>query len=127
VPHLDSKRFALLPTFEPPLSEFHAALADEQGTRRVVQALNAIPESDALSEGILDKAFRKNWPDLKAELKSIPRRIEDTRSGPPRDACGEVSDMALNNRLLSGTSTAAGAFNGWQSRWRAQPAQLRRT
>jgi len=54
-----------------PLSRFQGVAADEAGTRRLVESINALLENRR-SEQVLAKTFAKWWPDLKRELEAIP-------------------------------------------------------
>ena len=54
-----------------PLSRFQGVSADEAGTRRLVESINAVLESRR-SEAVLVRVFEKWWPDLKRDLQKIP-------------------------------------------------------
>jgi len=61
---------------EGPLTQFNAVTADEQGTRRLIRAVNKSLESNFyLSEERLEKAFDKWWPDLKQKMDLIPKGV----------------------------------------------------
>ncbi|MEK6279829.1 MAG: RICIN domain-containing protein [Acidobacteriota bacterium] len=53
-----------------PLRLFEAAIADEQGTRDLVRALNSASDSVKLSEHQIGRTFDRWWPDLKPKLVS---------------------------------------------------------
>jgi hypothetical protein len=54
-----------------PLSRFQSVPADEGGTRKLVESINALLENKR-PEVILTKTFEKWWPDLKVGLEGIP-------------------------------------------------------
>lgn len=89
---------------ERPLAEFQAVLADETGTLRLVQALNETLGNDALPGPILEKAFSKHWPDLKALLEAIPSRIEDER--PKRSERELLEEILAEMRALTARARA---------------------
>jgi len=61
-----------------PLTQFHGREATEEGTRRLMEDINgALPKP--LSEAQLEKAFKKNWPDLQARLEKIAHEDQKRR------------------------------------------------
>jgi hypothetical protein len=57
---------------ELPLGQFQAQAATEPGVTEVLKAMNAASDAP-LSEALLERAVKKWWPDLKAELDRIER------------------------------------------------------
>jgi hypothetical protein len=57
-----------------PLSRFQSVPANEEGTRKLLDSINALLEKPR-SEPILLKVFQKWWPELKHELESIPATL----------------------------------------------------
>ena len=64
-----------------PLRFFHAASADEKGTRELVRSLNAASDLVRLADPHLHKSFDRWWPDLKPKLESKAQPL-----GPSVDA-----------------------------------------
>ncbi|MFY9557438.1 MAG: TIR domain-containing protein [Blastocatellia bacterium] len=54
-----------------PLSRFQSVSADETGTRKLVESINALLENKR-SERDLGRIYEKWWPDLQTDLESIP-------------------------------------------------------
>jgi TIR domain len=54
-----------------PLSRFQSVSADETGTRKLVQSINALLENKR-SERDLERIYAKFWPDLRRDLEPIP-------------------------------------------------------
>lgn len=50
-----------------PLAQFQCVSADEEGTRKLLQSLNAASESSFTGEK-LERIFKKWWPDLQSQL-----------------------------------------------------------
>jgi hypothetical protein len=57
-----------------PLSRFQGVLADESGTRRLVESINSLLDSKR-ADSVLRQVFDKWWPDLKRDLEKIPAAI----------------------------------------------------
>lgn len=55
-----------------PLSLYQATKADRDDTLGLVKTINKALEADALQEHQLEKLYTMLWPDLEAELESIP-------------------------------------------------------
>lgn len=55
-----------------PLSQFQAVVANQDGTRKLIQALHAAHPSPLLTEERLQTTFERFWPDLKKRLEDIP-------------------------------------------------------
>lgn len=66
-----------------PLAQFQGVDADEQGTRKLVESLNAARQQP-METGRLDRIFQRWWPDLDARIKAIP-----VSSDGPRPLIGE--------------------------------------
>jgi hypothetical protein len=54
-----------------PLSRFQGVSADESGTRKLVESINAVV-ANKRSEKDLNRIYEKWWPDLRRDLESIP-------------------------------------------------------
>lgn len=72
-----------------PLAGFQAKLANQEGTKDVVRALNA-SSSTKLSRDRLEHAFTKEWPDLEAALARVPAAAPTTAFAPRADQLSEV-------------------------------------
>ena len=59
-----------------PLSQFQAAMANEEDTLRLLWTINKALGESALPEKTLRKAFELCWPSLKEELSSITPPLE---------------------------------------------------
>ncbi len=68
-----------------PLSFFQAVSADEDGTIRLVEALNSASPSLTLSEAIVRQAFERWWPDLSSQFT----KLRETSYLGPASATGE--------------------------------------
>jgi hypothetical protein len=64
-----------------PLRLFEAAIANEQGTRELVRALNTASDALRLAEPQIRRTFDRWWPDLKPKLESKAKPL-----GPSADA-----------------------------------------
>jgi hypothetical protein len=56
-----------------PLSQFQAVQLVEQDLPRLLRSLNAELKEGGLSEAVLERSFRQNWPDLAARLQEIEK------------------------------------------------------
>jgi predicted nucleotide-binding protein len=59
-----------------PLSQFQVAIADKEGTFRLVQALNNAGDGPALSQSTLENVFDVWWPTLEQKLEEIKAKEE---------------------------------------------------
>jgi len=55
-----------------PLIQFQATRANEEGTWKLIRAINKALKDDALSSDKLRTAFKRWWPDLESVLSSLP-------------------------------------------------------
>jgi hypothetical protein len=78
-----------------PLGLFQHVAVGETGTRSIVTAINqAMPTDDRINPEIVEARFQKFWPDLQAELNSVPEPDEpvpDKRS--TEDKISEMFEM----------------------------------
>lgn len=70
VPYIFDMSFA---DIEGPLTQFQGKEATKEGTRELVQALNAVAGEQGLEATRLQTAFERMWPELEAKLRAIPR------------------------------------------------------
>jgi len=59
-----------------PLSHFQMVAANEDGTRRLVKAINAAMGSSALSEDRLDRQFDRYWDELRQKLDEVRSQLQ---------------------------------------------------
>ncbi|HEX2208894.1 MAG TPA: toll/interleukin-1 receptor domain-containing protein [Longimicrobium sp.] len=76
-----------------PLAQFQGVAADTEGTFKLLQAVDALREQPLEGER-LRRQFEKWWPDLEAQLGSIPP--------PPPGTPVQRSDRALLEEILEG-------------------------
>jgi len=89
---------------EPPLGQFNASLADEQGTFDMVKTLNAHSEPK-LSDADLAETFSMWWPNLRDKLHAI--KASGTGQPPARRTTDDKIDELLElTRQLSRQVTA---------------------
>jgi hypothetical protein len=86
--------FRSVSELQPPLGQFNASLADEDGTCDLVKTLNA--QSDPkLSDVDLNETFKMWWPNLRDKLETI--RLSPSEHSPKRrtadDKINELLDM----------------------------------
>lgn len=88
-----------------PLSLFHSVQADEEGTRKLFQAINnAAAGEDRLSERELELSFTNWWSHIKSRLENIkPEKKEIRRSD--RELLEEVLEMVKQNSNQTGSET----------------------
>jgi len=86
-----------------PLTQFQAAKADKADTKKLLVTINKAAGSP-LTEGQLDDAFRRWWPDFARRLKRIPTEEElperrmTMRGLPLGAAIGRVGLVDIENR-----------------------------
>ncbi len=68
-----------------PLAQFQGVDANELGTKKLVESLNA-GRKQPMDRGRLDRVFQRWWPDLKLRIRAIP-----VLSGEPQPRIGERS------------------------------------
>src|SRR6185437_1178713 len=78
---------------QPPLGQFNASLANEQGTFELVKTLNAHSETQ-LTEIHLDETFKMWWPKLREKLESI--RTSGKGQPPERRSMDDQVDEILS-------------------------------
>lgn len=101
--------------FEPrqiggPLSQFQAVRADEEGTRRLLIALNAAAGGPVGSQEALEESFEVWWPKLQPELVRLGAQKPRGISTPSRslDAMmGEVLELLRAQRATPDADAAA--------------------
>lgn len=72
-----------------PLAQFQAIKSDEEGTKKLVYAVNnALEDETRLPDEQLSKIYLKWWPDLDAKLKDTSSDLHDVE--PPKR---EIDDM----------------------------------
>jgi len=59
-----------------PLAQFHAAKAEQEGTKNMLRAINKALGDQALTEKQLDSIFDTFWPQLKQKLDQVPLTTE---------------------------------------------------
>jgi cold shock CspA family protein len=62
-----------------PLAQFQAVKADENGTKKLLHAVNSALKEHALSEDRLNTIFNVFWPHLKEILLNIPKDPQGTK------------------------------------------------
>ncbi len=65
-----------------PLAQFQLTVAQKEDTRKLVHTINRAQRETALPENRINTAFDRFWPDLEAQLASIPPATR--RKAPPR-------------------------------------------
>jgi len=75
-----------------PLSHFQHSMADQEGTRRLIEALNRRLGSQALDRGHLDRSYAKWWRDLDKELRKARTLVDDAPNG--------IKDVAHPERIM---------------------------
>lgn len=55
-----------------PIAQFQAKTATKDGTLQLVMSINAALKDSKLSDGKLQRAFDRCWPELESELSNIP-------------------------------------------------------
>lgn len=100
-----------------PLGQFQAQPATREGLEGIVNAINsASPEP--LESGLLERAFRKWWPDLEEELRSIEEKhaapIEEARTDREliEETLNVVRGLARPRRAALPRSGGPGVDNG---------------
>lgn len=96
-------------TLRPPLGQFNAVKADEEGTRRIVYAVNrCLPLDQRMEELRLGRSFRRCWPDLERSMKEIPETEEKPKKIDQNELLGEVLDAIRRMEASkSGSSSAS--------------------
>jgi len=100
---------------QPPLGQFNASLANEQGTFELVKTLNAHSETQ-LTEIHLDETFKMWWPKLREKLESIRTsgkgQLPERRSMDDKvdEILSAVREFGRNN--ISDTALAAAQVLG---------------
>jgi hypothetical protein len=91
-------------TIKGPLIQFQAVKAEEEGTRKLIQAINHALGSECLDEERLERAFENNWHYLDEELKKIvenPKEI-DKPSRTEKDMLEEIlKTVREHSRIFS--------------------------
>jgi len=79
---------------EPPLSQFQSVQADQAGTLKLIESVNACC-AEPLPADRLKRLFNKFWPDLECQIRAAVSLVDKTRSVPARserDVLNEVLD-----------------------------------
>lgn len=66
-----------------PLVQFQAAIANEAQTKKLVHSINKSQNEGSLTDGQIDRSFKRCWPDFEQTLRSIPgeeSELPDLRS-----------------------------------------------
>lgn len=82
-----------------PLSMFHAATADKDGTLKLASALHRKlreRQESHLSEGELKKVFEKMWPDYQSQLAEAPK--QPIPAGPERSTKDILAELLMTAR-----------------------------
>ena len=96
-----------------PLSAFNAISADADGTKKLLKSINEALEQDKLSDGVINLAFEKNWPELQEKLKRVPS-VDDVPEEirPTDDMMAElVGNTRELLRITSEMSRSGSAFH----------------
>jgi hypothetical protein len=104
---------------QPPLGQFNASLANEEGTFDLLKTLNAHSGS-RLSDGDLAETFKMWWPLLRDELEAIKSSV----NGQPLKR--RTTDDKLNEVLTLMRQLSRHQSNDLATRLVADPAYLRR-
>ena len=82
-----------------PLSQFQAQVADEEGTLALLKTINrALDSGSRLSDEHIEKAFKKQYSDLKDKLDALP--TAQTEKSPRRDPDDMIREvLAIVRRL----------------------------
>jgi len=62
-----------------PLAQFNANIADREGVKKIVEALNIALGDDGLSQEVLERSFDQWWPKLNEKLSSALQLSHSTR------------------------------------------------
>jgi len=83
---------------KPPLSQFQVAEANELGTRRLIETVNAAL-GEPLSADLLRTCFEKWWPDLRSQLETLPSA---PKGSPPKRSSDDmlVEILEITRELL---------------------------
>ena len=99
VPYLIDVTSTELPA---PLAQFQAVTANEEGTRRLVQAISANHPAEKRPAHVLDRVFDRWWPELQAGMQApaeaVARETAQTRNSPRREApatSGKTTEAAF--------------------------------
>jgi hypothetical protein len=120
VPYLCGLGIADLPAG--PLTQFQAKLADKDGTRRLVEDLNAVTERP-LSESQLDRAFDLWWPGLSERLDELAAEAVDApqqqEHRSQEDMLREVLELvrAIAQSPAPGGGVYATRVRNWLAHW----------
>jgi hypothetical protein len=94
---------------QPPLGQFNASLADEDGTHDLVKTLNAHSEAQ-LSDADLEETFKMWWPSLRDKLEAI--RTSGNGHPPERRTTDDkVNELLDLTRQLLRQTPALSAWN----------------
>jgi len=67
-----------------PLSHLQQVKADKEGTRALVRSLNkSLPDDRRLDEGVLERAFERQWEELEAKLTASDLQAGPAAPAPP--------------------------------------------
>ncbi|HJX90500.1 MAG TPA: methyltransferase domain-containing protein [Pyrinomonadaceae bacterium] len=64
-----------------PLEQFNAVVADAEGTRRLVVAINSLLQEKKIQNMALNALFNERWRELENKLEEIPTVASDIRVG----------------------------------------------
>jgi hypothetical protein len=82
-----------------PLSRLQASQADKEGTRKVIESINAeLPLTDQLETDHLKETFEAFWPTLELEIAKIPKVAVAQKVTPPEERHAEL--VGLLNAVL---------------------------
>ena len=85
-----------------PLTQFQAKRADEQGTRELVETLNASMGDDALSPDLLLRQFERIWRELELEFRNVPSPESAIPTPPPADKMlAEILELVRRTQIMS--------------------------
>jgi hypothetical protein len=80
-----------------PLAQFQGVDADEGGTKKLIESLNA-GLKQPMDQGRLDRVFQRWWPDLRERIATIPASAEGPRvHRPDRELLEEILKVTRNN------------------------------
>ena len=107
----DLMGFSKKADLELPLSQLYAVQYDEEGTRDLIESINAALPAPVLGTDVLRKSFDTFWPQLATSLSEVSASSDAAPTGELQDIAeetlGTVRDLAARmSRLESSTSTS---------------------
>jgi hypothetical protein len=97
-----------------PLTQFQAAKADEEGTRRLIETLNKALGDDRLTGTDIAKYFGKWWPDLEKQLHEI-EPVGETETAETRRSERDLIEETLG--LVRAISRDVNAWRWTDGQW----------